>query len=269
MTTPDAGLRDIFSEVAAQMTARFTKSRAALDHSGLKGRANEEVVREFLRDHLPRQLDVYSGQIIDTLGRQSREMDVIISDSLKTPVFYDDGGSRVVPVEPVYSIVEVKAHLDTEELQRSILNMKSVKRLSKEAYYRQTGPVQHTTTMFGDEWDIWPLTYFIFAFESIDLNLLTEKLHEHNDAGAPPLSERVDMICVLDKGIVCNRSDDGSTSPTPFLGTNRVAMHSENALFLFYLHLIHLFTQVRLPHLRITDYGTSVSSNSQVFVPIE
>lgn len=80
-------LAGIFDEVSTQMLCDFTKAKKSLTHSGLKGGANEETLRVFLRQYIPKALDISQGMAVDAKGNQSRELDIIISDASKTPVF--------------------------------------------------------------------------------------------------------------------------------------------------------------------------------------
>ncbi len=77
---------------------------------------------------------------------------MIVSDAAKTPIFYRSADTRVVPIEGVYSVIEVKANLNRQELERTFENMKSVRALRNTAYVPQTGAVIYTRTMYGQEW---------------------------------------------------------------------------------------------------------------------
>ena len=51
----------IFEEVSKQMRSDFVKAQGSLNHPGLKGQANEETVRQFLGQYLPKSLDIANG----------------------------------------------------------------------------------------------------------------------------------------------------------------------------------------------------------------
>lgn len=98
----NAYLPAIFDEVAEQMRSDLRIARVALQHPGLKGASFETTFRRFLRQYLPKNLDVSTGVLVDARGNPaSRQMDVIISDAAKTPIFYLSGDIRVVPIECV------------------------------------------------------------------------------------------------------------------------------------------------------------------------
>ena len=169
-------LQEIFDEVSKQMISDFEKSRRALNHSGLKGTANEEIVKSFLRQYLPRNLEISSGTIVDSNGGVSRQLDIIIHDSAKTPVFYQSADIRVIPVECTYAVIEVKSYLDKKELKKSFDNMQSAKNLEKKAFFASNSVLVEKKTLYGTEWDHWPLQHFVFAFDAPGLESVLSNL---------------------------------------------------------------------------------------------
>lgn len=83
-----------------------------IEHSSSKGRWREaQVVEQFLGLVLPRNLGVAHGAEIVAVGqRTSAECDVIIYDPAVPPLL--EGVSfRILPVETVFGVVEVKSRL--------------------------------------------------------------------------------------------------------------------------------------------------------------
>ncbi len=60
----------IFEEISKQMRSDFATAQSSLNHPGLKGQANEETVRQFLRQYLPKGLDIANGTLVDSNGGQ-------------------------------------------------------------------------------------------------------------------------------------------------------------------------------------------------------
>jgi Domain of unknown function (DUF6602) len=245
---------EIFDQVAEQMRSDLARARSALEHPGLKGSSFEEVFRTFLEEYLPKTLDISSGVVVDSEGRSTRQLDVIISDAAKTPIFYRSADTRVVPIEGVYAVIEVKANLDGQELERAFENMKSVRALKNTAYVQQTGAVIFTKTMYGQEWDGWPTNYFVFAFDSSPLNAITEKLEEKHAQEALPPWKRMDCICVLNKGVILNQVPGGMLDALPGPGTRLRYYETQRALLLFYALISRYMFQAEIPHFRFTDY---------------
>lgn len=145
----------------------------------MKGDAYGEIFRKFLKDYLPKSLDITTGNLIDSHGNISKQLDVIISDAAKTPVLFHSGHVRVIPVECAYAVIEVKAFLDKQDLVRSYGNMKSVKSLERRCFFaREEGPIEHTKLIYGQKWKYWPIHYFIFAYDSPGLISIKENLEE-------------------------------------------------------------------------------------------
>jgi hypothetical protein len=253
-------LTSIFDEVAEQMRSDLRMARSALRHSGLKGSAFEETLRRFLRRYLPRTLDVSTGVLIDAQGNPpSRQIDVIISDAAKTPIFYASGEVRVIPIECVYSVIEVKAYVDTNELSRVHENMLSVRRLQKTAYY-PLDELDRSVSAYGQEWDIWPVNYFLFAFDSIGLRSLGDALHGLHEHAGLPSHQRIDTVCVLDKGLILNRPrDEERLDALPSPGSVLRLVPSERALLYFYTMITHYLNQAQLPSFRFGAYTREVN----------
>lgn len=247
-------IAEIFDEVAKQMRSDFEKARKAVRHPGLKGASFEETLRTFLRDYLPRSLDISTGELVDAHGNVSRQLDIIISDSAKTPIFYRSGDIRVIPVECAYAVIEVKAYLDANELDRIFQNMESVRSLRKTAYFKPTGDVIYSDNLYGMEWEIWPINYYVFAYDSIDLMTLAEHIHERHQTKKLPEHSRIDTVCVLDKGVICNQHADGKFDALPEPGSKLNVCKTAHSLLLFYALTSRYFNQARLPNFRFTNY---------------
>jgi hypothetical protein len=225
-----------------------------MQHPGLKGSSFEEVLRRFLRNYLPRTLDVSTGIIVDSAGRSSRQIDVIISGAAKTPIFYRSGNTRVVPIEGVYSVIEVKANLTTQELGKAFENMKAVRALRKTGYNIPGGPIVYRKTLYGRGWDIWPTNYFVFAFDSDPLDKLGPLLASWYTKASLPEWSRIDTICVLNKGVILNQDTQGNFDALPTPGSIVGYYETERALLLFYTLISRYMFQAEMPPFRFNDY---------------
>jgi hypothetical protein len=253
-------LGDTFDQVSARMRADLERARGSIKQRASRGGEFEAVFRNFLREYLPRSLDVSTGELIDATGRVTRQQDVIISDTAKTPVFYrGDGDYRVIPVEGAYAVIEVKARLDTAELLSIYENMLTVRRLEKVAYYKSDGPILERKTLYGQNWEIWPVNYFVFAYDSIDLATLAQRMEEKNRAEGLPLTSRIDTICVLDKGVICNVDENNQWDALPKPGTTLQALPARRSLLLFYALISNYLQQAGLPDIQFVSYVRRIS----------
>lgn len=251
-------INEVFNEVAERMRSDLKRARGALPHAGVKGASAEDTFRAFLREYLPRSLDISSGFLVDATGNVSRQLDVIISDAAKTPLFFRGGEHRVIPVECAYAVIEVKSKLDGKELESAFKNMLSVRNLKKTAYYRQTGSdIVHTKTLYGKKWEIWPTNFYIFAFASTDLEQLRTRLEGMHLEQSRPEWSRVDCVCVLDNGVILNyihHEDSFSVSALPEPGSRLVVSETDRPLLFFYTLITHYLNQADMPNFRFNDY---------------
>lgn len=245
-------IKQIFSEVSTQMRADFSRSQQSLSHTGLKGGANEEIVRQFFRQYFPKTLDVTSGTLVDSAGGISKQLDIILSDAAKSPIFFQAADVRVIPVECAYSVIEVKAYLDKKELERCYENMNSCKSLKKCAYFEQKGHITYPNTLFGTEWPFFPLSYFVFAFDSIGLESIVTNLSELQKSS--DVHQRIDAICTLDKGVVLNRTKKGLYSALPEPEATLICATTQQSLLLFYAVTSIILNQARMPNFNIQPY---------------
>lgn len=245
-------LDEIMSGVADRMRHDLTAARAALTHSGLKGDANEEGVREVMRQYFPRSLDVSTGTIIDSNGKQSRQLDVVLSDAARTPVFFQAGGSRVIPAECAVAVIEVKAALTIEELRRSYKNMRSVKEMEKKAFFKEKGAVYQENSLYGTGWSYWPTQHFVFAYESATLDTLKAELDTLQDGD--PVEGRIDMICSLNRGVIMNKQEDGRFSALPGPKSTTFPHETDHALLLFYAMASVVLNQAKVPVFNVLPY---------------
>lgn len=245
-------LSKIFDEVSSQMRSDFRKAQEAYSNSGLKGQANEDILRQFLRQYLPKTLDIVTGTLVDSSGSHSRQLDIILSDAAKTPIFFQSADTRVIPAECAYSVIEVKAYLDKKELGRCQDNMISCKSLNKHAYFYKRGPIRQTNTLFGQEWQYFPLSYFVFAFDSVSLDSLVSNLNQYN--ASCELHQRIDSVCVLDKGVILNQLKSGFISALPEPGSRLISYPAEQSLLMFYFVISVILNQVSMPPFNIQPY---------------
>lgn len=99
-------------------------------HSGEDGRFVEDLLREYLVKYLPAGLEVLTGFILRAAVRtgesgkerrderdcSSSQLDIIVYDSVRYPIYQRFGNSVVVPPEGVVAIISVKKHLRNSDV---------------------------------------------------------------------------------------------------------------------------------------------------------
>lgn len=247
-------IEGLFKTVEKQMQAELEAVRHALTHPGLKGTVNEEAVKNFLRKHLPDNLAIETGMIIDSTGQISKQVDIIIYDKAKTPSLFFAANIRVVPIEGVYAVIEVKTKLDAKALEDCIKNMESVKALKCLAYY-PAGIIVHPKLMYGQEHEDWQTIYSVFAYESAEPYSLLEKLNSY--ASTSQLEKRIDCIFTLDKGVYCNNLN-GSLDALPSQNSE-IVFSFQNSLLLYYTLMSRYFNQAHIRNFNLNPYIKNLS----------
>lgn len=121
-------LTDFFERVEETLLARYRQT-SLVHHAGDRGENREEILRDFLNQHLPKKYGVLKGEVITSVGGHSHSADVIVYDALNAPVLYS-GRTAVVPIESVYGIIEVKSSLSKAELLDTTPKIEAFKRLA-------------------------------------------------------------------------------------------------------------------------------------------
>jgi hypothetical protein len=115
-------VRILLTAAADSMWAAFKESAASSrpDH---QGGPREQRVRQFLKERLPPKWGVTRGHVFCAGDHTSQEFDVIIYDALNCPSWTLEGSDdprRLVPLEAVIGVIEVKSTLDDGTLMAAV-----------------------------------------------------------------------------------------------------------------------------------------------------
>jgi hypothetical protein len=110
------------------LLARFREAEA-IQHRGDRGESRELLLRAFLEEHIPRRYGVAKGEVVTKSGDKSHSADVIVYDAMNSPVLYSNG-TKVLPIEGVYGVIEVKSTMTKAEFVDASKKIESFKRLA-------------------------------------------------------------------------------------------------------------------------------------------
>ncbi|GAF74476.1 unnamed protein product, partial [marine sediment metagenome] len=138
----------IFDQWAKQI-ARVIDSESTLaaktsSHAGMIGNAREAIIRNILQRFIPGGYEIGTGQIIDHLGKFSRQIDIVISRK-DFPAILRFDGSKLYTVESVLASIEVKSNLDASSLEEALENCYSVGDLT----FALSGPIEEIAKKRG------------------------------------------------------------------------------------------------------------------------
>lgn len=103
-------------------------------HLSLRGRAREIFLRDLLRPFLNPNLNTCTGVVVDSEGRQSNQIDIIIYDKSLLPPILLTAEEGIIPCESTLATIEIKSKLTSIELKQSVINARSVKALHPQFY---------------------------------------------------------------------------------------------------------------------------------------
>jgi hypothetical protein len=188
---------------------------------------------------MPSNFGFSKGEMFDSAGSNSGEVDLIIYDSVFSPVFSDGSGKILAPFESCFGAIECKSTLTTTELRdcvRKIEKYRSLKRSVKSSNAAQLLPYVRVCAGPGmkiDESYNVPL-FGIFAFENkIALDTLLDMLK---------VDTAIDFIVVPGKFFYVARM---SPHP-PLLGTNHQIAETENSVAVWIMYLQAMLNAIKL-----------------------
>lgn len=124
-------LREGFLDAQIDLEHRLRLATKSIDHPGEKGEVNEDNWIEIFRQYLPGRYEVGSGEIIDSQGGRSDQIDIVVFDKHFTPTLLDQQRHRYIPAEAVYAVFEAKPHFDKGYLEYAGEKAASVRTLKR------------------------------------------------------------------------------------------------------------------------------------------
>lgn len=124
-------LRDAFTRVHNRLAFDLDDAAKTVTHDGKRGEVTEADWLRIIRSYLPNRYAVDSGIIIDSEGKTSDQIDIVIYDPHYTPVLLTRESNRYIPVEAVYAVLEAKPTINKERLEYAGAKAASVRRLKR------------------------------------------------------------------------------------------------------------------------------------------
>jgi len=122
-----------------EIETRIQRARFYQHPTGI-GDAREDIVRQYLQDVLPPRFSVDRGKIFDSEGNLSSEFDIIIAEARDVAPAMSLAGRRIVPIEAVYGVIEIKSKLVPNEYDKFIDAVAELNQMKR--YYKPLLPFQ-------------------------------------------------------------------------------------------------------------------------------
>ena len=108
-----------------EIPLEFTK------HPTTIGDSSEANWVRMLRSFLPGRYEVGPVFALDAQGKQSEQIDLAIYDRQYSPLWFQTGSTRIVPVESIYAIFEVKQEINATLMKYAAQKAASVRTLQR------------------------------------------------------------------------------------------------------------------------------------------
>ena len=95
------------------------ESSKLYEHNGLRGTCREEDLINVIRDCIPECYGMKAGQIFSSDNKISKQIDVVIFDTIFSNYFKKDSSAYLFPCESVYGSIEVKTMLNKESFEEA------------------------------------------------------------------------------------------------------------------------------------------------------
>ena len=123
----DWSLSQILETLNDTIQWRLDGGRKGLSHPGTKGDASENVWLNLFQTYLPKRYQAEKAHVVDSEGKFSQQIDVVIFDRQYSPFIFHYEGQRVIPAECVYAVFEVKQSINADYVRYAQEKAESVR----------------------------------------------------------------------------------------------------------------------------------------------
>lgn len=146
-------LPDLLAGLHEEIQHKLKTVRKTLGHTGTKGDASEGVWLELLQTYLPKRYQAATAHVVDSKGKFSEQIDVVVFDQQYSPFIFKYQGQTIVPAESVYAVFEAKQSINASEIAYAQGKVASVRRLLRTSlpipYAKGTYPAKPLTPILG------------------------------------------------------------------------------------------------------------------------
>lgn len=158
-----------------------SNSIESIDHKGLKGTIREFGIGNLISKYLPQEWVIGHGEIQDSIGNSSSEIDLLIFNLNMLPAALFGNELGVYPIESCKYVFEVKTNSNASEIKSTINKFEKLKKLS---------PLKP---------DLKPIRVY-FAFRS-NLNDTINELERYKKYDSKFYSDpAINVLCVIGQG---------------------------------------------------------------------
>lgn len=234
----DIDLSGLYNGLQRKLLVSLETTGEFVTHNPTKGAESENDWIKMLSTYLPKRYKVDRAFVVDSRGKRSQQIDIVIYDNHYSPLFYNNE-ALYVPAESVYAVIEVKTSLNKGNLVYA-----SNKAFSVRSLLRTSAPIQHAG---GEYQPISPkfIPAGVISTKS-DWKLKSANSLENTLKGLDK-NHQINFGCVLNQ---CSFEMDYQTN------TLRRSSESSSLIF-FFLTLVKVLGNIgTVPRLNVEEYIT-------------
>lgn len=224
------------SLISSKQKILESKLSILLDHPVTKGDHCESAWIDFFRSFLPNKYAVDKGFVFDSLGHVSDQIDIIIYDTLYSPlIFGTDAGEKFVTAESVYAVFDSKPKINKENLNYTDKKINTVKSL-----YRTSRDIINGGIIMQHR-DPINIIGGILAIDSVKNETMTKHLGDYTN---------IDIGCAVNStSFLALREKDGSLKKT------KLSNSEESIISFFFIILDELYKRGTVAAIDIRNYA--------------
>lgn len=124
-------LPDLLASLHDDIQKRLALVRKTFKHPSTMGDASERVWIELLNNYLPKRYQAAKAHVVDSNGKFSDQIDVVVFDRQYSPFIFSYEGETIIPAESVYAVFEAKQTANAELVEYAQKKIASVRQLHR------------------------------------------------------------------------------------------------------------------------------------------
>jgi hypothetical protein len=201
-------LRQVLEPADLRLRLALDLARARIGHAASKGALLESELRQIIADHLPRAFAVGQGEVVDSLGNRTGQVDLVITNEYQ-PFRWAADEPGVHIIEGVCAGGELKSLLGHTELADVIAKGSRFKRLRYRAHSGAQVYGRHEADL--DRFYESPPFIGVAVESSVSVQTMLDRLASAptvpSSDGVGGSQDPVDAIFLLDRGVALNLGD--------------------------------------------------------------
>lgn len=129
MSKSDWSLPRLMHGLHNRVSHSLKEAREAIGNSNEKGDVSEKIWCQLFKTYLPQRYAVDKATIMDSAGKFSHEIDVVLYDRQYSFLIFEHEGVKVIPVEAVYAVFESKQEINAANVDYAQKKVSSVRTL--------------------------------------------------------------------------------------------------------------------------------------------